>query len=173
MTVSLLILIVWIFLLLLAVFLPYNSIRDLSISVFVSTLILAGIYCLDRFVLNFEITKATGESLAVLLSPISTRFKVAAGGVFTAFGTMFWVLMYLLIMVACSITVTQTTTGAAPWKSDRLRGSKRMLAALIFLVGSCFTVTFAAAGTRNLYYVKTGFLDSAFEALFPWEVCFL
>lgn len=173
MTISILILIVWAALFLLAFLLPYNAIRDLSLSILPPTIVFVLVYSLDRSLVSFGITRALGESMATLFSSVAQHFKVPEITLFTTWGAMIIFLIFLLIWLASAITISTTTTGVAPWKKDRFRPAKRIAAGLGFLLCSAFVTTAMVAGMRPLYFVRSGFLEGLFELLFPWEVCFL
>ncbi|HBR85847.1 MAG TPA: hypothetical protein DEA32_01520 [Firmicutes bacterium] len=172
MTLSLMNLIFWIGLFFLAVFLPYNSIRDLALSCIFPFIFSVGFYLLDRLLLNFRIITAVGETLAYLLRPLTTRFQVASAGLFTSLGVIFLAAIFLLLWAVFTLAISSCATGVPPWRKSRTRGLKRVCCAFIFFAISTFTVAFAIAGIREMPMVIVGFFEGFYEILFPWEVCF-
>lgn len=171
MTLSLLNVLLWVAFIFLAVFLPYNKIRDLTIGILAPTVLLLFFFLLDRGLFSFGITKAIGSAIE-LAFPAVEKFQVTSEGLKTDLGVTVVLLIFLLVWGANAAAVASTTTGSAPWQKSKTRPVIHLLCAFLFLSVSSFLVSFAIAGSRNIYYIQIGFLDKLYELLFPWEVCF-
>lgn len=172
MSVSLLNVLLWVAVIVLAVFLPYNKIRDLYLGLSFPSGFLILFFLLDRFLCGFSLTQTLGRAVAVALPDIFQRFVVTERGLATDMGMMVLLIVFILFWIAAAMVPAFSTTGAAPWKRSRKRPALHLLFSFLFVIVSSFVITYALAGSRNMYYIKIGFLENLYEAMFPWRLCF-
>lgn len=169
MSLSVVLILIWAFLLIAAIFLPYNSVRDIAFSLTPPALILTAVYLVD-YSLDFVIIPAIGQAFAALLGDSLSTVVVSTNSMYTAVGFIVLFVVFLLVWGSLAIIISKCTTGAAPWKQDGTRPLKHVCCSVVFLVAGSFLAALGLAGTRSIFYIQSGFLDDLFSTLIPWEV---
>ncbi len=154
-------------------FMSYNRSRSLFLAMIPAALFVFAIWMADKFFLSYGIVKTVGTALTLSLPSFAALFDVTTAGLYTDGGVMLVFLLALLIFLVSLIVVYRIVLGIAPWKTSLTRTLWRFPMVLLSTIGFSFVVVFTLAGLRNAIYLRPGLLNPLFEALFPFEECFV
>lgn len=169
MSLSIIVIIICSFCIMIGAILPYNKVRLLFYSFLPAFCIVFLLWILDKFVFNYTLSYSIGLSLSILFSFISKYFDTTTRGLATNAYAFFLFLSMSLLTLVFFVIFQKSLVGKPPYIVNSKKIMLHIMYSILLISMFLFLVLLFFSGTRNLFYIKDGFLEVIFEAFVPYQ----